>query len=88
MKKLKLLMIGCALSVGLSSCIVAQSHSTTGNPVGSKIGVAENKMFSAAEDVSIHDAAKNGGINKIATVDYTITSYLIFIKRKVVVTGE
>ena len=37
---------------------------------------------------SLADAAKNGGISRIATVDLKETNYLIFFKYELIVTGE
>lgn len=40
------------------------------------------------KDFSIYEAAKNGGINKIATVDLRIDWYVFFTKKTLIVTGE
>ena len=37
---------------------------------------------------SIADAANNGKIQKVATVDLKITNYIIFYKYELIVTGE
>ncbi len=37
---------------------------------------------------SLADAAKDGGISRIATVDLKETSYLFFFKYELIVTGE
>lgn len=37
---------------------------------------------------SIADAAANGGISKVATVDLKITNYVFFFKYELIVTGE
>lgn len=36
----------------------------------------------------IAEAARNGGINKVATVDLKVTDYIIFSKYELIVTGE
>ena len=45
-------------------------------------GLIFNKKFSVA------DAAKNGGISKIATVDLKTSWYVFFTKKTYIVTGE
>ncbi len=71
----------------MTSCTVMQSMDATGNPVGSKVGVAKSKPFGSSE-FGIKDAAKNGGITKIATVDVSLKFILIFPIYKTTVTGE
>ena len=83
MKLTKLFVIAAVSSVSLSSCVVYQSHSTTGNPVGTKKGVSESKIAQSF-DAGIATAAKKGGITKIATVDVKQT----LTKITVTVTGE
>jgi len=36
----------------------------------------------------IAEAARDGGINKVATVDLKVTSYIFFYKYELIVTGE
>ena len=76
-----------ALLLGLSSCVVYESHSVTGNPIGSKKGVAKSKLFGKS-DVTMMAAAKNGKISKIGSVDTKTTIVVIFPVSKTVVTGE
>lgn len=56
----------------------------TSNPLGDKIGEATDYtyffIFGDSSDANILNACKNGGITKIATVDYTMTN-LMFIKQ-------
>ncbi len=40
------------------------------------------------KDFSIYDAAKKGGISKIATVDLRVDWYVFFTKKTYIVTGE
>ena len=81
----KLVFAGIAGAI-LSSCTVAATHTATGNPVGTKVGVAKSKIFGDS-DHSIQAAAKNGGITKIGSVDI-VTKVFIFPITKTVVTGE
>ena len=88
MKKIKSLLIGAILIAGISSCVVDQVHTVTGNPMGSKVGVAKGTMFMNPNfDVSMQAAAKNGGINKIGSVDIKTTIFIIPFY-KTTVTGE
>ena len=80
-------MIGVSLFVAATSCTVGESHLVTGNPVGKKTGIAKSKIFGDS-DATIMRAAKNGKINKIATVDFVTKYFLIFPFTKVTVTGE
>ena len=48
----------------------------------SSVGWRFNKQY------SLYNAAKNGGISKIATVDLKTTSYILFSKYELIVTGE
>jgi hypothetical protein len=65
----------------------------TGNPIGSKTGLAEDHMyffiFGDASDANIVQACKNGGITKVSTVDYKMENFM-FIKQTFtcVVNGE
>ncbi len=83
MKLSRFFMIAAISSLSLSSCVVYKSHSTTGNPIGTKKGVSESKIAQSF-DAGIATAAKNGGITKIATVDVKQT----LTKITVTVTGE
>lgn len=86
MINLKNLIIGACMCVAFASCTAYESHLVTGNPVGKKTGVAKSKIFGSS-DISIMRAAKNGKIDKIATVDI-VTKVFIFPITTVTVTGE
>ena len=86
MKKIRTLALLAVVTFGLSSCVVYESHSVTGNPIGTKVGVAKSKAFGNS-DVSMRTAAKNGKIDKIGSVETRTTIFIIpFIKTTV--TGE
>jgi hypothetical protein len=88
----KIFAAGCA-AVMLASCSITLPVNATSNPVGTKVGKASGNCFLGAlcfgVDASIQTAAKNGGISKISTVDYTNKNILgIIITHECTVTGE
>jgi len=88
----KVFAVGCA-AVMLASCSITVPVNATSNPVGSKVGKSSGNCFLAflcfGVDASIQTAAKNGGISKISTVDYTNKNILgIIITHETTVTGE
>ena len=86
MKKMKTLAVLALMTFGFSSCVVYESHTVTGNPIGTKKGVAKSKIF-GNQDISMKAAAKNGKISKIGSVDIKTTVFILpFIKTTV--TGE
>lgn len=93
--KLKLFFASIAIisAILLTSCTMNLPISATSNPVGKKVGVASGFSvfygFSMFGDATIFNAAKNGGITKISTVDFKITNYLGFFQTyDCIVTGE
>lgn len=74
-----------------SSCSVTVPVAATSNKIV-KEGVAERKIWFGLAfghtNVGIEQAAKNGGIKKIATVDYSVKRGLFSTKYKTIVTGE
>ena len=52
----------------LGSCVVMSQHTTTGNPIGTKVGFVKSKLIGNF-DAGIAAAAKQGGITKIGSVD-------------------
>jgi len=85
---MKLMATVALMTFGLSSCMVYESYSVTGNPIGTKEGVAKTKLFSKDLDVSMKSAAKNGKIQKIGSVDIKTKAYVFFLITKTTVTGE
>lgn len=88
----KVLVAACA-AVMLASCSITLPVNATSNPVGSKVGKSSGNCFLGAlcfgVDASIQSAAKNGGITKISTVDYTNKNILnLIITHECTVTGE
>lgn len=87
MKKIQKLIAALAITVGLSSCVVYETHTVTGNPIGTKRGVAKASAFSPSADYTMRTAAKKGKINKIGSVDTRVTVFIVPFY-KTVVTGE
>lgn len=87
MKKIKTLAAFALMVFGLSSCTVYHQMTVTGNPMGSKKGVAKTKLFKSV-DVSMKTAAKNGKIQKIGAVETKTKLYFIFPITKTTVFGE
>lgn len=91
MKTIKKIMAGVAVAVALSSCSFAAPGWATNN-ASVKTGIAERKVILGitfgTTDLSQTTAAKNGGITKIATVDFKVTGGLFSTTYTTVVTGE
>ncbi len=89
---MKKFIIGASLLATLASCSVSMPGMATQNPVGTKEGVAERTIWLGISfghtDLGLATAAKNGGITKIATVDYEVVGGLFSTTYRVVVTGE
>ncbi|MCC6372269.1 MAG: hypothetical protein IT236_14795 [Bacteroidia bacterium] len=90
MKKLVLISKVLVLSLVMASCTrVYPGMVTTAASV--KEGIAKKKVWFGIAmnvDVSLATAAKNGGITKIATVDYGVKGGLFSKTYFVKVTGE
>lgn len=84
MKKLTLM---AAVIFSLSSCVVYETHTITGNPIGTKKGVSRVGPFSKNKDHSMVTTAKKGKIDKIGSVDTKMTVFILPVY-KTVVTGE
>lgn len=93
MKKIATKIFAGAIVVStLASCAVSAPLFVSSNAVGSKVGEASYKTILGippfnAEAGAIQ-AAKNGGIKKIATVDQTVKGGLFTTTVTTVVTGE
>jgi len=78
----------------INSCQVTRPISATSNPVGNKVGKSSvtgilwYPPFYGVGTSSIQEAAKNGGITKISTVDFTINFFFLWNERICTVTGE
>ena len=80
MKKISLL-LGAGLVFLVSSCTVVYPGVATSNKIV-KTGEVEAKLFLGLGnvDVGLYQAAKNGGITKIATYDYSVRAGLFTTK--------
>lgn len=91
MKKAIYKLSGLALILAMTSCSVAGPFLVTDN-AGVKTGVSSyNVVFGFKPmnaDASIATAAKNGGITKVATVDFKVEGKLFKTTYSTVVTGE
>jgi len=78
----------------LSSCEMTMPIAATSNPVGTKVGTASTFGFLwfppvvGVGNTGIQEAAKNGGITHISTVDFTKSYYVFYTKWTCTVTGE
>ena len=79
-KKVKWFVAVLLLAFIVTSCELTRPINATGYAVGSKIGTAKATGYLGViflnGDASIRTAAKNGGINRISTVDMKKTSLL------------
>ena len=92
MKKSLFMLAGVA-AIALSSCSITLPVNATANEVGNKVGKSSGTCYLAIlcfnVDASIQTAAKNGGISKISTVDYTQKNILnIIVTHETTVTGN
>lgn len=93
MKKiLSKLVLGVAVIATLASCAVSSPLMVSSNARGEKVGEASYKIFFGippfkAEAGAIQ-AAKNGNITKIATVDQVVKGGLFTSTVTTIVTGE
>lgn len=63
----------------------------TSNPVGSKVGESNSTKLFALISMSkggVAEAARNGGISKISTVDVEVIQIGIYSNIKTIVTGD
>ena len=76
----------------MSSCSITLPVAATSNAIGNKVGKSSGTCpfgLCFNVDASIQTAARNGGISKISTVDYTQKNVLnLIITHETTVTGE
>ena len=76
----------------LQSCSTARAITATSNPIAKKSGTACAAnilgIIPLSLDSSIYTAAKNGGIQKISTVDYTGFHSIFYNKNCTTVHGS
>lgn len=96
MNKMRFLSLVGAATIAiaaLSSCAMTVPVAATSNPIGSKVGTSTGSGFLGvlifSPDTGIQQAAKNGGISKISTVDFKWTNMLGILQTYTcTVTGE
>lgn len=90
MKKIRPLTLVLGVTVGmfLTSCTIVHTAMVTNNPVGSKTGKSESKLFSSDKGYSYSDAVKKGGIEKIGIGEAKVKYFLVPYKYTLIVTGE
>lgn len=87
-----------------ASCSTTLPYEVTNNPIGTKVGKSSTATIFGWEggwfnrpsstgwrfnkNYSIYDAAKKGGITRVATVDLKTTSFILYRKYELIVTGE
>jgi hypothetical protein len=76
-----------------SACTTTRPLAVSSNPISTKVGRASSQAclggLLIGGDASIKAAAKQGSINRVATVDVETFNFLyLFIKRTTIVTGE
>jgi hypothetical protein len=94
MKKYVLVFLAVLVVLAITGCTTTEPVDLTNNPVGTKVGESSGTLvfggaFGGTVDYSLQTAAKNGGINKISTVDLRIRNLGIFgVTYTTIVTGE
>ena len=89
---MKKLIIIASSALILASCSVAGPRMVSNNKIGSKRGEASRTIILGITfghtDLSLQTAAKNGGITKIATVDWKVRGGFFKTTYSTIVTGE
>lgn len=85
MKKTIMLIGAIAL---MTSCTVSRSIELTGEPIGTKTGIAKTKIFAKDQDISLKKASENGKIKKIGAVEHILKQVVIFPVQITKVYGE
>jgi len=101
MKNMKYTILGLFAMATMASCSTIVPVAATNNPIGSKKGRSSTTiLFGTAnranlgagivlnKNYGVIEAVKKGKITNLATVDLKVTSYGIFVKAEILVTGE
>lgn len=87
----KIMMLAMLIAFIGTSCTVITPGVATGNEA-LKVGKVKKKLFLGITfkpvDLSVATAAKNGGITKIATMDYSVRYGFPFRTYELVLTGN
>lgn len=92
MKKIQNILIAGSVVFALASCSVSAPLMVSDHAIGNKRGEASRKIILGITlghtDLGAITAARNGGITKIATVDWKVQGGLFVRTVTTVVTGE
>jgi len=93
MKRIKEVLCLLLMVLFFASCGLTTPIAVTSNPIGSKVGKSTATSVLCFPPVadgrsSIVRAAKNGGITKISTVDYSVKWMIFMTTWTTIVTGE
>lgn len=80
---MKKIILFFGICVVITSCTISRNYQITGQPIGTKTGVAKSRIIGNS-DTSIKKAAENGKITKIGAVEFQRK----LIRTKTVVYGE
>lgn len=100
MKNLKVL-IFAGVMLSLASCTAIRPYAVTNNAIGDGVGVSkttlifgtstgtqlEQAIFSTNKNFGVIEAARNGNLTSVATVDVETTTFWILTRVRVIVTG-
>lgn len=100
MKKIKTLLFA-GVVVLATSCTVTRPYAVTNNAIGDAVGTSkttlifgssagmglQSALYSTNKNFGVIQAAKNGNLDKIATVDVQTSNYGIIAIVKIIVTG-
>ena len=100
MKNFKILVFGATV-LFFASCTVTRPYAVTDNAIGDAVGTSKTTLIGGASvgnvlqtglistniNFGVIEAAKNGNVDKIATVDVQSTNFLLFSTVRIIVTG-
>jgi hypothetical protein len=100
MKNLKTLILGASV-LFFASCTITRPYAVTNNAIGDAVGTSkttlifgssagtqlQQALFSTNKNFGVIEAAKNGNVDKIATVDVQTSNFGLFSTVRIIVTG-
>ncbi len=100
MKNLKTLLLGATV-LFFASCTITRPYAVTNNAIGDAVGTSKTTLifgtsagtnlqtaiFSTNKQFGVIEAAKNGNVDKIATVDVQTSNFVLFSTVRIIVTG-
>ncbi len=97
MKRIIASLVVCA---AFASCSYVRPYTATNNTIGDKVGKSETICLFNGDpsqlsfgivlnkNYGVVEAAQNGGISSVATMDLEVQNFFIFTKNTIIVTGE